>query len=173
MTMEDRNYLFEEKAYLINVTMNKHRALIRVCRMEEDDVYQQLSIRLLNAIDKYDFSKCPNMDAYLMLQLRYELWNMKACSKLTGVTGAPGRGFTLTSLDVLDAAGYQAQAPADSEHSNVLWLEREIDSLPSAQKSVLSRLLSGQRVSCNNKVLQAARHRIRERLESERRLQYA
>ena len=173
MTIEDRNYLFEEKAYLVNVTMNKHRALIRACRMDEDDVYQQLSIRLLNAIAKYDPDKCPNMDAYLTLQLRYELWNMKACSKLTGVAGAPKRGFSLTSLDAMEAAGYPAQAPDDGEPSNVVWLEQEILSLPVSQKNAIFRLLSGERVSPRNKALQAARYRIKQRPEFSGYLQYA
>ena len=173
MTMEDRNYLFEEKAYLINVTMNVHYPLIRACRMEEDDVYQQLSLRMVKALDKYDPAKCPNMDAYLMLQLRYELLNMKVCSKLTGVAGAPRKGFSLLSLDARNAAGYPLVAPAYSDASNVLRLEREIDSLPSEQRSVLSRLLSGKRVNSKNKALQAARLRIRNRMTIFSQPQYA
>jgi len=173
MTIEDRNYLFEEKAYLVNVTMNKHHALIRACRMEDDDVYQQLSLRLLDAIGKYDQAKCPNMDAYLTLQLRYELLNMKACSKRTGIPGAPRKGFSLLSLDTKAAAGYPAQAPGYNDPSNVIWLEQEILALPTEQKGVLSQLLSGKRVAGSNKALKAARLRIRERLGSFSRLQYA
>ncbi len=173
MTVEDRNYLFEEKAYLINVTMNKHYRLIRACRMEDDDVYQQLSLRLVKALDKYEYAKCPNIDAYLMLQLRYELLGRKACSKLTGVTGAPKKGFSLISLDARDAAGRPVTAPVYSDAANVLWLEREIDTLPTDQKSALSRLLSGKRVNSRNKSLQAARLRIRDRLMFAGRLQFA
>lgn len=164
MTMEDRNYLFEEKEYLINVTMNKHRRLIRACRMEDDDVYQELSIRLLEALDEYDPAKCPNMDAYLMLRLRYRLWNMKACSKLTGIPEAPKKGFSLLSLDARNSAGFTIQVPVYDEQPNVLWLEQEIDSLPSVQRRTVSRLLSGKRVPCNNKALIAARRRIKERI---------
>jgi len=171
--MEDRNYLFEEKEYLINVTMNKHRRLIRACRMEDDDVYQELSIRLLEAMDEYDPAICPNMDAYLMLRLRYRLLNMKACSKLTGIPGAPKKGFSLLSLDAKNAAGLAMQVPVYDEQSNVLWLEQEIDSLPSVQRRTVSRLLSGKRVPCNNKALIAARRRIKERVEFAGQLQYA
>jgi hypothetical protein len=173
MTVEDRNYLFEEKAYLVNVTMNKHYPLIRACRMEEDDVYQQLSLRLVNAIEKYDSALCPNMDAYLMLQLRYELLHMRASSKRTGVVGAPEKYFTLVSLDAKEAAGYSAQAPGYEDPSDVLWLEREISNLPADQGRALSRLLSGERVSSRNKALQAAQQRIRNCLSLSGRLQYA
>ena len=173
MTIEDRNYLFEEKAYLVNVTMNKHRGLLRACRMEDDDVYQELSLRLLDAIGKYDPDKCPNMDAYIMLRLRYHLWNLKACSKRTGVVGAPKKGFALLSLDAKAADGFSLPAPAVTENTGVLWLEQEIDALPKVQKSVLSRFLSGARVSSNNKALVAARLYIRQRLEFSDRLQAA
>lgn len=164
MTVEDRNYLFEEKEYLVNVTVNKHRRLIRACRMEEDDVYQELSLRLLQALDKYDAGKCPNLDAYLMLQLRYQLWNMSACSKRTGVPGAPKKGFSLLSLDAPNENGLAIQVPVYDEKPNVLWLEQEIDALPSVQRKTVFRLLSGKRVSCTNKALIAARRRIRQQL---------
>ena len=91
MSIEDRNYLFEEKVYLVNVTMNKYRGLIRACRMEDEDVYQELSLRLLNAIADYSPAKCPDMDAYLMLQMRCCLLNLKAHSKRAGVPEFSGR----------------------------------------------------------------------------------
>jgi hypothetical protein len=164
MTRDDRNFYFEEKEHLINMTVNRHRALIRACRLEDDDVYQQLSVRLLDAVEKYDPAKCPNMDAYLMLQLRYELLNMKACSKLTGVTGAPKDSFTLLSLDEMEDTGYQVQDSDNSEPSNVIWLWQQIFSLPATQKTALSRFMSGERISCNNRSLQAARHHIKQQL---------
>lgn len=160
MTMEDRNYLFEEKEYLVNVTMNKHHRLLRACRMEDDDVYQELSLRLLEALDKYDAAKCPNIDAYLTLQLRYRLLNMRACGKLTGIPGAPKRGFSLLSLDARDKNCFMIQIPTYDEKPNVLWLEQEIASLPPVQRGTLNRLLSGKRVPCNSKALIAARRHI-------------
>lgn len=151
MTIEDRNCLFEEKKDFINVTLNKHCGLIRACGMERDDVYQELSLCLLKALEEYDPEKCPNMDAYLMLRLRYRLWNMKACSKRTGVARAPKKGFSLLSLDAPNADGLTMQIPVYDQRSNVIWLEKEIDSLPSAERHTVSRLLSGERVAYNNK----------------------
>lgn len=167
MTIEDRNYLFEEKNHFINVTLNKHRGLIRACRMEEDDVYQELSLCLLKALEEYNPVKCANMDAYLMLKLRYQLWNMKACSKRTGVARAPKKGFSLLSLDAPCADGLSLQIPVYDEQSNVVWLEQEVDSLPSVERHAVFRLLSGERVAHNNKALIAARRRIKGQLEIE------
>ena len=165
MTVEDRNYLFEEKEYLINVTVNKHRRLITACHIEDDDIYQELSLCLLESLDKYDAEKCRNLDAWLMLQLRYRLWSMKSCGKLTGVPYAPRKGFSVLSLDARNAAGFPIQIPVYDEPSNVLWLEQEIDSLPLAQKDAVSRLLSGERVPCNNKALISARGQIKRCLD--------
>ena len=173
MTREDRNYYFEEKVHLINITMNKHRALIKACRMDDDDVYQELSIRLLDAIQKYDYAKCPNMDAYLTLQLRYKLLNMTACSKLTGVSNAPRRGFSILSLDAREADGYPVQAPVYEKSADILRLEKTIASLPTVQKNTVLRLLSGKRVAHNNRALHTARLRIRKSLSSFAEPQYA
>jgi len=104
MTNEDRNYLYEEKAHLINSTMNTHDALVLACDMEDADVYQELSLYLLGAIEEYNPAKSPNMDAYLMLELENKLLDMKACSKLAGITDAPKKGFALLSLDAMAAA---------------------------------------------------------------------
>ena len=173
MTVEDRNYLFEEKEYLVNVTVNKHRRLINACRIEEDDIYQELSLCLLESLDKYDEKKCCNLDAWLTLQLRYRLLNMKSCGKLTGVPFAPRKGFSVLSLDSKNAAGFSIQIPVFDEASNVLWLEQEINSLPILQKDAISRLLGGKRVPCNSKALIAARKHIKQRLEANSQVQYA
>lgn len=173
MTMEDRNYLFEEKQYLINVAMNKHHHLIRVCRMEPDDVYQELSIKLLKALEKYDESKCANLDAYLTLQLRFCILDMKACGKLTGVPEAPKRGFSIMSLDTKNSNGLAMQVPFYDERPDMLWLEQEINSLPPKQRKTIFRFLSGERVLCTNKALIAARRHIRKQLSFSSMPQYA
>jgi len=161
MTTEDRNYLFEEKAYLVNATMNRYNTLVRACHMEDEDVYQQLSLRLLCAIGEYDPAAYPEWDAYLTGQLYDELLNMKA-----------REGFSLVSLRATGSAGCRTQKTNCCELSNVTWLEQEIDSPPVSQKSILSRLLSGE-ISTTNKVLRAVRLRISKRLEFSGRLQCA
>ena len=85
MTRDERNVLFMEKYHLIDVTVKKHSRLIWAVRMDEDDVRQDLALRLIQAIDKYDPARCSNIDAYLVLQLRYCLLHMKECGRLFGI----------------------------------------------------------------------------------------
>lgn len=164
MTIHTRNELFEEKEHLIGVTVKKHRSLIRAARLDVQDVRQELAVRLLEAIDKYDPARCRNMDAYLTLQLRYCLLHMRECGRLFGIPYAPRKNFSVLSLNVPNMAGHETQVPSLDEDSNIIWLENEIAGLPDPQRAAVDRLLSGERVSCKNKNLKAAREHIRGRL---------
>lgn len=68
-----RNRLFIEKARLIHEVMQRNYRMLKACQMEEEDVYQSLSLRLLEALQAYDSGINPNLDAYL----RGRLWNTK------------------------------------------------------------------------------------------------
>ena len=98
MTIEDRNYLFEEYAYLVNAAMNEHHALIRVCRMEDDDIYQELSLCLLEALGRYDSGKCSSVEDYLKAELHSHLLNLKSSCSWAGVVEVCKNDFTLLKL---------------------------------------------------------------------------
>ena len=173
MTTEIRNALFSEKKYLIGVTVKKHWRLIRAARLDEDDVRQELAVRLLEAIERYDPARCRNMDAYLTLQLRYRLLHMRERSALYGIPQAPRRNFQVLSLNAPNHAGLETQVPSYDLRSNIIHLEEEIAGLPVPQRNAVERLLSGGRVNSRNKALQAARRTIRERFVLPFQFQYA
>lgn len=154
MERSTRNSLFGEKEYMINQTMRIHKVLLMACRMNAEDIYQELAVTLLEALDRYDQSKCANMDAYLMLRLRYKLLHMKDGSKLYGIPQAPRRGFSVTSLEALDIQMHDS-------NGNPAWIEHEIDALPADEYTAINRLLDGERISRRNKALIAARGRLR------------
>lgn len=154
MERSTRNSLFEEKEYMIRQTMSKHKVLLMACGLCAEDVYQELAVTLLEELDKYDPAKCANMDAYLMLRLKYRLLHLRDGSKLYGIPQAPRRGFSVVSLDALDIS-------AQNMSANPAWIEREIDALPADQNDALNRLLAGKRISRRNKALVAARGRLR------------
>ncbi len=134
------------------------------CRLELDDLYQELSLCLLDALVGYDPDICPKLDEYLMAQLRFRLWNIAASSRRTSMKEAPKTGFSLLSLDATNKKGFTMQIPVYDEPSSVLWIEQEINALPPVQRQTVFRLLSGKRVHCNNKMLMAAQRRIKERI---------
>jgi DNA-directed RNA polymerase specialized sigma24 family protein len=167
-----RNEIYERKEYLIGIAMKKHWRLIRAVRLDPSDVRQELTVRLLESIGKYDPTRCSNMDAYLTLQLRYRLLHMRECAKLSGVPQAPRRDFAVMSINAPNSFGLEMQIPSYDRTSNIVWLENEIASLPDPQRTAIDRLLSGKRVHGNNKHLKAARSYLRGRV-NEMASQYA
>ena len=157
MTHSERNSLFTEKEPLIRMTMCKHSLLIYFCRMDRNDVYQELAIRLIESLDKFDAAKCKNLDAYLMQQLRYRLLHMRDNKERFGISGAPQKGFSMLSLEALPF--YDPECCNDN--SNPIWIEQEIEKLPPNQYEAITRLLSGRRINRNNRNLIAARRHFR------------
>lgn len=166
MTTLERNNLFEEKKGLIDRSIWKHHRLARACGLREEDVRQELAVRMLEALDRYDADRCPNLDAYLMLWMKYRLWHMAEPSKRLGMPETPKKKApSMLSLDARTAAGYQIDPPWTDQPEQDDWLEREIASLPEPQRDTVDRLLSGERVSRKDKLLAAACAELRKRLD--------
>lgn len=49
-----RNNIFIENMELINRTMHRHRLLLFALHLDRDDVYQELAIAALRAIESFD-----------------------------------------------------------------------------------------------------------------------
>lgn len=100
--LSDRNRIVEEHLHCIDTVIGQNWPLIRATRLERDDVYQQLAIRLIRCVDTYDPSKGP-LKKRIYAQLKYELLNCKEVRRLTGMTGAPKefRKGNIISLDAI------------------------------------------------------------------------
>ena len=150
-----RNQLFMERAYLIDRTMKRHSSMIDACHLCREDVRQELALRLLLLLERYDPSRSSNLDAYLSLYLRYAMWEMGLPSHRYGIPQAPvGRRFQVISLNDI------YPEPVSSNLYDVVELWDAIDSLPSAQQAAVCRLLRGERLHCTNKQLQVSRKQI-------------
>lgn len=100
-SIAQRNEIVEDHLWCIGATMKKNTALIRAARMDRDDVYQQLAVRLIRAVAAFDPDK-GNLEQHILAQLQYEIMSCKAVHRLTGVTNAPAdfRG-KIISLDAI------------------------------------------------------------------------
>lgn len=87
-SIAQRNEIVEGHLWCIGAVMKKNEALIRCARMERDDVYQQLAVRLIKAMATFDPGK-GNLEQHIFAQLQYEIFNCKDARRLTGVTNAP------------------------------------------------------------------------------------
>ena len=94
-----RNALVEAYLPCINDVMHSNRKLIRAARLDQDDVYQQLALRLIKAVETFDPDK-GDLETHIKAQLRYELLDCRSAYHRFGVTNAPRNlGGVIVSLD--------------------------------------------------------------------------
>ena len=100
-TIEESNRIVEEYLWCVKAVMKQNSALIDAARLDRDDVYQDLSIRLIRAVGSYDPEKS-ELKKHIFHQLRYELLSCARPHRTTGITGAP-KGFHRGEIASLDA----------------------------------------------------------------------
>lgn len=71
-TISQRNAIVENHLWCIKAVMKQNRALIRAAKLDTDDVYQELALRLIRAVMSYDPEK-GNLEQHIFAQLRVEL----------------------------------------------------------------------------------------------------
>lgn len=100
ITIQERNRIVEDHLWCIDAVMRRNAALIKAAHLERDDVYQQLSLRLIRAVEGFDPRK-GKLDQHILAQLKYELLNCKSAYRTTGFTGAPAdfRGSNVISFE--------------------------------------------------------------------------
>lgn len=71
-TISQRNAIVENHLWCVKTVMKQNRAIIRAAKLDTDDVYQQLALRLIRAVMSYDPEKS-NLEQHIFAQLRMEL----------------------------------------------------------------------------------------------------
>ena len=106
-----RNAIVEAHLHCIDKVIRRNRALIRAAHMDRDDVYQQLAIRLIKAVDSFDPEK-GTLEQHIYAQLQYEMLNCKRPYRLHGVTGLPAnyRGCQIVSFESIREDSHDAGA---------------------------------------------------------------
>ena len=100
-SLAERNRIVEEYLPYVDQVIRRNRGLMRAARLEYDDVYQQLSLRLIRAVSPYDPDK-GELGAHIWAQLRFELLNCKAPRRLYGMTDLP-RDFRRENIISFDS----------------------------------------------------------------------
>ena len=87
-SIAQRNALVEEHLPRIDAVMRYNRKLIRDARLDQDDMYQQLALRLIRAVASFDPEK-GDLETHITAQLNHELRNCLRPHNRFGVTNAP------------------------------------------------------------------------------------
>ena len=113
-SLAERNRIVEEYLPYVNRVIRRNRALMRAAQLEYDDVYQQLSLRLIRAVSTYDPDK-GELGAHIWAQLRFELLSCKAPHRLCGMTELPDdfrRGNIISFDSIREGCEWYEQAMA-------------------------------------------------------------
>lgn len=99
--IDERNAVVMEHLPCIETVMRRNYSLIEAAHLDWDDVYQQLALRLIRAVDTFDPGK-GKLRGHIFSQLKYELLNCKRPYRVNGITGMPanycGHCYSLDSL---------------------------------------------------------------------------
>lgn len=87
-SIAQRNALVEEHLSCIDALMQSEHKAIRAARLDSDDVYQQLALRLVMAVASFDPEKC-ELKEHIMVQLRSELQDFLHPAHRFGLTDTP------------------------------------------------------------------------------------
>ena len=115
-SLAERNRIVEEYLPYVDQVIRRNRALMRTARLEYDDVFQQLSLRLVCAVSTYDPDKGA-LGVHIWAQLRFELLSCKAPRRLCGMTELPWdfRRENIISFDsICEGSEFRISMLADS-----------------------------------------------------------
>ena len=105
-----RNNIFMEHMNLINRTMHRNRPLLYALHLDPDDVYQELAIAALQAIDSFDARRCDSVKVHIWAKLQYTILDIKRQYRPHGLT--PQGGSSRPSAWPLDLLGEDRVPPA-------------------------------------------------------------
>ncbi|MCM1297760.1 MAG: hypothetical protein NC311_19660 [Muribaculaceae bacterium] len=87
-SIAERNRIVEEHLPRIDRTIRRNRALMKAAHLDYDDVYQQLAVRLIQAVAGFDPDK-GRLEQHIDAQLQYEMLSCKDSRQRYGLTNAP------------------------------------------------------------------------------------
>ena len=101
MSIQERNDLVVSYLWCIDCVIHQNYGLIQAARLDRDDVYKSLALRLIRAVEMYR-PGTRSLKGYIFMQLKYELLNCKSSKSRYGFCAAPYdlRG-AVVSLDAL------------------------------------------------------------------------
>ena len=104
LPIEERNKLVTSYLWCIDSVIRQNYNLVQAAHLDKDDVYQDLALRLIRAVERYRPGS-RSLKGYIFAQLKYELLNCKSARARYGFCSAPNdlRGVVVSIETLLDA----------------------------------------------------------------------
>jgi len=112
-SLAERNRIVEEHLPCIDKVIRRNYTLMRAARLDYDDVYQDLAVRLIRCVAGYDPEK-GELEQHILAQLQYEMLNCKSSLRRYGLTQAPYdlRGAVISLEACRDEGSLYCDEPA-------------------------------------------------------------
>ena len=88
MSIEERNKLVTSYLWCIDSVIRQNYSLVQAAHLDKDDVYQDLALRLIRAVERYRPGS-KSLKGYIFTQLKYELLRCKSAKARYGFCSAP------------------------------------------------------------------------------------
>lgn len=142
MDVITRNELFIQYEPVVKWAIKRNRPLIQALCLDADDVYQDLCIAAMRAIDCYDPQKSVSLKTHLASRLQYEVKNLKKRYGFHGLTGAQSTDVIFISLDYQPRDCRQMEIPVEAPYSLVEFKEA-LALLSPAEREVVEEKTQG------------------------------
>lgn len=131
MDFTERNAIFMDNEGMIRRVMRRNWPLICAMRLDWDDVYQELAMAALNAIETFDPMRSECIQAHIWMRLQYAVLTIKRQYRPCGITGI-GRQQRPVVVSLEQSEGMERFLAAEPE--------KETEELSPAMRQALARL---------------------------------
>ena len=161
MDFTSRNEIFLENEGMIRRVMRRNWPLICAMRLDRDDVYQELAIAALNAIDTFDPTRSECIRAHIWMKLQYAVLDIKRQYRPCGITGQNKVRTVVVSLDQDDGMDrFLADQPKKEAAVLSPQMRQALSCLTVEERRAVIRYLDDQE-SKRNRTVKAALDKIR------------
>jgi DNA-directed RNA polymerase specialized sigma24 family protein len=126
---------------IIRFTVNRHRSMLKILRMDGEDLAQELAICLLKAIERYEEGRGAKPSTYYFKALRYgvlRLWG----EQMRKIRSA---NLFASSLTCTNEYGEEStlDVPFTVDYDDALMVEEFLKTLSACERETISRRVQG------------------------------
>ncbi len=145
MDVNVRNNLYFDYTDTIRRIMRRNRLLLYALRLEREDVFQELSIVALGAIESFDPSRSDSMETHIWMKLQYAVLDMKGNQSPGGLTALKGARPTIYSAEYTEELGHPLRVPINEDVDINDRLRRALSRLEPDEREAVLLYLEGSK----------------------------
>ena len=137
-----RNEIMINHEYIVKMAINRNIALIKALRLEPEDLYQDLMITMLKAIEEYNPTRSDSIGAYIYAKLQYAILDMKRKHKPCGITGTGNKRVSFVSIEYYYDNGGAYDIPVEDD-TGIVDLFDILDALSVSERETVDMRMDG------------------------------